>query len=72
MIMLVLYAVTNSTESEPGQKLCLLAKMQCGVFVGDFIVQIMITFADFIYYVIVNSIGVFFNDCDCLLFFFSS
>ena len=41
--------------------LCLLAKMRCGVFAGDFIVQIMITFADFICYVIVNCIGDFFQ-----------
>jgi len=59
--MLVLYAVRNSMEKEPGQKLCLLAKMQCGVFAEDFIVQIMITFADFIFYVIVNCIGDFFK-----------
>jgi len=35
--------------------------MRCGVFAGDFIVKIMITFADFIRYVIVNRIGDFFQ-----------
>jgi len=60
--MIMLYAVTNCTEREPGQKLyCLLAKMRCGVFAGDFIAQIMITFADFIRYVIVNRIADFFK-----------
>jgi len=36
-------------------------------FAGDFIVQIMITFADYIRYVIVNRIGDFFqnNNCSC-------
>ena len=33
---------------ETGRKLwCLLEMMRCDVFAGDFIVQIMITFADF-------------------------
>ena len=49
-------------EIEPGQKLwCLLAKMRCGVFAEGFIEQIMITFADFIRYIIVNRIGDFFK-----------
>jgi len=49
-------------ERELGQKLwCLLAEKRCGVFAGYFIVQIMITFADFIRNFIVNRIGDFFQ-----------
>jgi len=37
----------HKQHGESPGKSCLLAKIECGVFAGDFIVQIMITFADF-------------------------